>query len=83
MKNTWQLQEAKNRLSTLVEGALHHGPQIITRRGVKTAVVLSVKDYEKFAKPKQNLVDFFKSSPLRGVKIDLTRSKDSSREVEF
>ena len=83
MKNTWQLQEARNRLTTFVEGALHHGPQIITRRGVKTAIVLSVKDYEKLAKTKQNLVDFFKSSPLHGVKIDLTRSKDSSREVEF
>ena len=83
MKNTWQLQEAKNRLSTVVEGALHHGPQIITRRGVKTAIVLSVKDYEKLAKPKQNLVDFFKSSPLHGVKIDLTRSKDSSRGVSI
>jgi len=54
MKNTWQLQEAKNRLSTLVEGALHHGPQIITRRGVRTAIVLSVKDYERLTKPKQN-----------------------------
>jgi len=83
MNNTWQLQEAKNRLSTVIEGALHHGPQIITRKGIKTAVVLSVKDYEKLTKPKQNLVDFFKSSPLHSVRIDLTRSKESSREVEF
>ena len=83
MKNTWQVQEAKNRLSTVLDGALRHGPQIITRRGVETAVILSIKDYRRLTKPKQNLVDFFKSSPLHGVEIDLTRSKDLSREVEF
>ena len=83
MKNMWQLQEAKNRLSAVVEEALHNGPQIITRRGQETVVVLSIKDYRKMAKPDQNLVDFFRSSPLHGVEIDLTRSKDLSREVEF
>ena len=35
---SWQLQEAKNQLSEVVEQALKTGPQIITRRGVDTAV---------------------------------------------
>jgi prevent-host-death family protein len=83
MKNRWQLQEAKNRLSAVIEEALNHGPQIITRRGVDTAVVLSIKEFIKMTKPKQNLVDFFQSSPLHGIEIDVTRSKDTSREVEF
>ncbi len=83
MKNRWQLQEAKNRLSAVIEEALNHGPQIITRRGVDIAVVLSINEFIKMTKPKQNLVDFFKSSPLHGIEIDVTRSKDTSREVEF
>ena len=83
MKTRWQLQEAKNRLSAVIEEALNHGPQIITRRGVDTAVVLSIKEFIKMTKPKQNLVDFFQSSPLHGIEIDVTRSKDTSREVEF
>ena len=83
MRNMWQLQEAKNRLSAVVEEALHHGPQIITRRGQEAVVVLSIKDYRKMAEPDQNLVDFFQCSPLHGVEIDLTRSKDLPREVEF
>ncbi len=83
MKNRWQLQEAKNRLSAVIEEALNHGPQIITRRGVDTAVVLSIKEFIKMTKPNQNLVDFFQSSPLHGIEIDVTRSKDTSREVEF
>ena len=39
----WQLQEAKNRLSQLVDHAQHEGPQTITLRGKPTAVVISVK----------------------------------------
>jgi len=83
VRNIWQLQEAKNRLSAVVEEALHHGPQIITRRGQEAVVVLSIKYYRRMAKPDQNLVDFFRSSPLHGLEIDLTRSKDLAREVEF
>ena len=30
MKRVWQLQEAKNKLSEVVDEAIQHGPQIIT-----------------------------------------------------
>ena len=83
MKKTWQLQEAKNRMSAVVEAALSQGPQIITRRGRETVVVLSIKDYRKMVQPDENLVDFLNSSPLHGVLIDLKRSKDLPREVDF
>lgn len=83
MKRVWQMQEAKNRLSALVDEALRHGPQIITRRGTKAAIVLSVEDYVKLTEEKTSLVDFFQKSPLRGVDLDITRSKDPGREVRF
>lgn len=50
---TWQLQDAKNRLSEVVDTSLSKGPQIISRRGKNTAVVLSYVDYKKLAKKKQ------------------------------
>lgn len=40
MIRIWQLQEAKNKLSELVEVALHGEPQLITRHGVEAVVVL-------------------------------------------
>jgi len=83
MRKTWQLQEAKNRLSAVVDEALNKGPQIITRRGQEMVVVLSMKDYRKMIQPDENLVDFLSSSPLHGVHIDLKRNKDLPREVEF
>ena len=79
----WQLQDAKNKFSEVVEKALKSGPQIITRRGIETAVVISIEDYQKLTRPKLDLVNFFRKSPLRGVDLDLTRDKDLGREVDF
>ena len=78
----WQLKEAKNRFTELVQRAIKHGPQIITRRGIKTVVIMSVEDYQQLTNPKMNIVDFFRNSPLKGVDIDLTRDKDIGREID-
>ncbi len=42
----WQLQDAKNQFSKVVQKARHEGPQEITVRGERTAVVLSARDYD-------------------------------------
>ena len=46
MNEIWQLQEAKNKLSELVERALRDGAQVITRRGKKVVVVIPYQEYE-------------------------------------
>ncbi len=79
----WQLQEAKNRFSELVEEALRNGPQVVTRRGVETVVIMSVKEYQKLSKPKKDLVDFFHESPLTAIDLDLERDKSLPREIKF
>ncbi len=77
----WQLQDAKNRFSEIVNKALQDGPQVVTRRGKKTVVIMSVEQYQSLVRPKIDIVDFFQESPLRGGDLDLTRKKDSAREV--
>jgi antitoxin Phd len=37
----WQLQDAKARFSELIEDTLERGTQVVTRRGIDTAVVVS------------------------------------------
>ena len=76
----WQLQEAKNKLSEVVDEAQNHGPQIITRRGVEAAIVLSYDDYRKLTLAQQQLSDFFRQSPLVGVELDLSRDVSPTRE---
>ena len=83
MKNVWQLQEAKNQLSTVVENALTHGVQTITRHGEPVVVVMAAKEFKKKQKPKQKLSEFFAQSPLKGVKLDLERIKDYPRDLDL
>jgi prevent-host-death family protein len=79
----WQLQEAKNRLSQVVDQALHDGPQTITLRGKPSAVVVSFEEYRTLTMPRTGLSQFFRQSPLCEVELDLVRSADPSREVEL
>ncbi len=77
----WQLQEAKNRLSALVREAQRAGPQVITVHGRDAAVVVSREEFERTRHPKGALKEFFRRSPLRGVRLDLGRSRETGREV--
>jgi prevent-host-death family protein len=43
----WQLQHAKARFSELVDDAVEKGPQIVTRRGIDTAVVVSIDEWRR------------------------------------
>lgn len=83
MAGTWSLQDAKNRFSELVREALRAGPQVVTRRGKETAVVLSAEEYRRLLRPEVGLVEFMRSSPLAGVELDLDRDRDAGREVEL
>lgn len=83
MKNIWALQDAKNRLSELVDRALRAGPQTITRRGKETAVVVSVEDFQHLAGSEGGIIDFLRASPLRGVALELERDTDIGRDVDL
>ena len=73
MARVWQLQEAKNKLSEVVEEAIQRGPQVISRRGAEVAVVLSYEEY--LTLKKSRTAQFFLESPLRGSDLDLTRDR--------
>jgi prevent-host-death family protein len=79
MARIWQLQEAKNKLSEVVDEALKHGPQVITRRGVETVIVLSYAEYRQMALTQKKLSDFFRDSPLATVDLNLTRDTSGLR----
>lgn len=76
----WQVQEAKTRLSELIEEARSKGPQIITRHGAERAVVLSIDEYRALTACKPDL----KSYLLGGPKVDsfeIERDRDTGREI--
>lgn len=75
---SWQLQDAKNRFSELVNRAVAEGPQTVTRRGREVVVVLSVEEFERLTQTR-SFKQVLRSAPLEGV--DLKRDSDTGREV--
>ena len=81
LNNLWQLQDAKNKFSNLVDKAQNFGPQIVTKHGEEAVVVLSISEYKKLVKPKINIIKFFQKSPLSDLDIDFKREKELPREI--
>jgi prevent-host-death family protein len=80
--STWPVQDAKTRLSALIERARTDGPQTITRHGTARAVLLSIEDYRALAAHKPD----FKAYLLGGPKLDdfpIERDRDTGRAVEL
>lgn len=45
MKNIWKVQDANDRFDEMLETSLSEGPQIVTRRCVETAVLVSMEQW--------------------------------------
>jgi len=72
---TISMSDARNKLSELLAAAVNGEPQIITKKGIKSAVLISYEEYRKLTAKKKSLVEFLPNSPLRGSELDLSRSK--------
>jgi prevent-host-death family protein len=79
----WQLQEAKAMLSEVIKASAAR-PQIISVRGKETAVILSIGDYQKLARPRQTFFEFIQSSPLRDLDFELPpRLPEKIRDINL
>ncbi|HTE57622.1 MAG TPA: type II toxin-antitoxin system Phd/YefM family antitoxin [Verrucomicrobiae bacterium] len=70
------MQDAKNKLSEVVDTSISKGPQIISRRGRNTAVVMSYEDYRRHITPKKGLKKLLMSTDLD--ELDLARDQSVS-----
>jgi prevent-host-death family protein len=77
---TWQLQEAKNRLSELVDLALSDGPQMITRHGKPTVVIVAADQYARETRS-EKLSTILQECPVKDWAV--TRDKDTGRTLRF
>lgn len=79
---SWQLQDAKNRLSEVVDEANRNGPQIITRRGTDAAVVVSTKEWARLTR-RQPLIETLRRAPRVAGGLDVSRATDTGRDVKL
>jgi prevent-host-death family protein len=78
---TWNIDDARNRLSELVTLALTQGPQTIVR-GQDRVVVLSAERYAELTGTRPD----FKEYLMQGEGfdgLDLSRDQSPPRDVEF
>ena len=78
----WQVQEAKTKLSEVIEEANTKGPQIITRHGSERAVVLSIAEYRALTSHKPDLRAYLLGGPKVGS-FEVKRDRDTGREVNL
>ena len=77
MNDTWQLQDAKAKLSEVVEKAMNGEPQFITKRGEPAVVVISQAEFLRQQQRSKNLNQVLGGAP---AELRLTRDKTPVRQ---
>lgn len=82
----WHLQDAKNQFSKVVQKARNEGPQVVTLRGERAAVILSADDYDALIGKHPNFVEDLLAGPQWddefASSVDV-RAKTPSRDPAF
>ncbi len=84
-KSTWQLQEAKNAFSEVVNRALTEGVQTITRHGKDVVVVLSQEEFRKLAPAQDETFDLLShlmACPDKTLHTRVFRTPGAARDID-
>ena len=65
---SWPVQEAKARFSELLEKSVTEGPQVVTKRGVETAVLVPIDECAGCSNGLGRRSRIFFSHPNRGLR---------------
>ena len=79
---TWQLQQAKQRLSEVVDRAIEEGPQVVTRHGREVAVLVGMEEYKRLLSRRPDFKRFLLEAPPL-VELPIERSSEQPREVDL
>jgi antitoxin Phd len=64
-RKSWAVQDAKARFSELLEVSLSEGPQIVTRRGIETAVLVPIEQWRRLVTAQPTLKELLLSTDAR------------------
>lgn len=81
MSNRWAVQDAKARFSELLDVTLADGPQIVTKRGVETVVILPIDQWRRLERmTKPNLKELLLAPEARTEELTPPRRRQRHRE---
>lgn len=81
----WTLHDAKNKFSAVVSAAQAGCPQLVTKRGVLAAVVVSVEEYQEYLlvrkKKRTGFAEYLLSIPRSDIEFE--RMQTGLRDFEI
>lgn len=83
MHSEWQLQEAKGNFSQLIKRAASGDAQTVTVHGKPAAVIVSAEEYTRLTRRRGKLSSALLQPNLAAEDLDLSRSRDSGRDIEL
>ena len=83
MYKIWQLHDAKNKFSKVIDCAITQGAQIVTRRGKKAVVIMAFEEYKHLQRQNSSLAQFLLTSPLSGSELKIERNKNLPQTSDF
>jgi prevent-host-death family protein len=78
----WQLQDARQQFSRLVDLARSEGPQVVTRHGKEVAVVLDIRDYRQIWSDGGAFKRFLTEAPDFEV-LEIERGREPAPAIEL
>ena len=72
--SSWQVQDAKARFSEFLDATIKKGPQVVTRRGIETAVLVPIEEWRRLQQSSRpNLKSLLLEPGVRFGKVILER----------
>lgn len=81
--SVWSVAQAKAKLSEVMDRAMEHGPQRVTKNGRDAVVIVSIEEWDAIVNPKESLAAFFDRSPVRALGIELERYVDTPGVIDL
>jgi len=77
----WQVQEAKARFSEMLESSVSDGPQLVTKRGVEAAVLVSIDEWRRMKRmARRDLKELLLAPEARTEELTPPRAAHRHRE---
>ena len=77
--NAWPVQDAKARFSELLDACVSEGPQLVTRRGTETAVLVPIAEWRRLSNAARPSLKLLLLSDVGRVDFELPRRGSARR----
>ena len=77
--NTWPVQDAKARFSELLDACVSEGPQLVTRRGTETAVLVPIAEWRRLSNAARPSLKLLLLSDVGRVDFELPQRGSAQR----